>query len=313
MKLNECIIIAGEKDGKHFLAKNRDRRFVGEYVIKQEIYKGIEIAYYEDSTEWKEGMNEYGVGFVYTYLMKNNTSNYKYEPKWGLQAAPAVAGKKRLGKTKNSLRKRDEFKHIFTFKNAYDAKEYIKTLEWNGSYLISDKNETYAVEHFEHNSKDEKIEFKEKKYIVKGNVGTLIPYAGHLDTKENVLNGITTVRTTEMDRYVLGFKNYTDLLKRMQQQTFTNMSALNVFRTDDEERTVGQVLMDLDNLIFHFIKYEGNSVVKDVKKIFPKGYEPKIKVFIRDKKEFSRYGEYSTFMQKRDDLYAHYKTFNVDF
>jgi hypothetical protein len=44
MKLNECIIIAGEKDGKHFLAKNRDRRFVGEYVIKQEIYKGIEVA-----------------------------------------------------------------------------------------------------------------------------------------------------------------------------------------------------------------------------------------------------------------------------
>ena len=108
-------------------------------------------------------------------------------------------------------------------------------------------------------------------------------------------------------------KKSEELKKRMQQQTFTNTSALNVFRTDNEERTIGQVLMDLDNLIFHFIKYDGNSVVKNIEKNLPKNYKPKINIYIRDKKEFSRYGEYSTFMHKKDDLYAHFKTFNVDF
>jgi hypothetical protein len=48
-------------------------------MSKREIYKDIEIAYAEDSTGWVEGMNEYSVGFIYSYLQFKDAHYYKWK------------------------------------------------------------------------------------------------------------------------------------------------------------------------------------------------------------------------------------------
>jgi len=312
-KLNECIIVAAKKHDGYILAKNRDRRSLSDYKVYHNLYKGVELAYAEDSTGWTEGMSE-NVGFVYTYFMnKDSSSYYKYRSKWGVQSEITIAGHNGTKETKNSERKRDEFKNILTFKTVEKAVEYIKTLEWNGAYFVCDKNSVYEVEHFQYETQVRKCDFSKSNFKVKTNYGDIIKNAGHLDGVEGTARGNAEVRKTETKRYLLGFKNSTDIIKRMQQRTFTDSSSLNVFRVDDEERTVGQLLIDMNNKIFQFIHHDENSTFHGLNEDLPKGYDKKISVYVRNKKEFDRAGEYKQFMSKKDDLYSHYKTFKVDF
>lgn len=314
-ELNECIIVAGKKHGDYFLAKNRDRAFIADYKVIHELINDIEVAYYEDSTGWIEGMNSHGVGFLYTYLMFKDSSYYKYKSKWAVHAAPSIAGKATLKKTEKSNQKRDEYKKILTYKTAEEAVEYIKTLDWNGSYYIGDPEGVYEIEHYEHQTKINLVKFnKFTNFKVKGNYGQLIPYAGHQEGPQNVVRGSAEIRKIETERYLLGFKNYTDVLKRMQTQVYTNdTSSLNVFRTDGEEVTVSQVLMDLNNKIFQFVHYDETSNFFGLENRLPKHYQEKIKIFIRDKKEFDKGGEMDKFNYLRHDLHSHIKKFNVDF
>lgn len=312
-KLNECILVAGTQDEKYFLAKNRDRKFIAEYKVHHTLYKGIEVVYAEDSTGWLEGMNEYGVGFIYVYLMFKNQNYYKWTSRWGIQPQPALANHKEKSKTDLGNQKRDEFKEILLCRTAEDAVEHVKTMKWNGSYFVGDKKGIYEIEHFDYETNVKRCDFKSVNFKVKTNFGNIMKYAGHVDGYQNTARGNAEVRRTETQRYLLGFKNYTDVLRRMQQQTFTNDSSLNVFRTDDEEITVSQILMDLNNRIFHFIQYDENSTFHGLVEDLPKDYESKIHVFVRNKDEFNRYGEWKQFLQKKNDLYYHYKDFKVDF
>ena len=313
-KLNECIIVAGKKEGNYFLAKNRDRAFIADYKIIHEMYEGTEVVYYEDSTGWMEGMNEHSVGYIYSKVMFKDARYYKYRSKWGIKAGKT--SDREDGKpTKKSLEKKEDYKKIMTFKTAEAAIEYLKDIPWNGNYYVGDKDGVYELEHFERQTKINKLDFtKFKNFKVKTNFGELIPYSGHQDGPDNVARGSSEVRKIEAERYLLGFKNYTDVLKRLQTQVFTNdQSSLNVFRTDGEEITVSQVLMDLNNRIFQFVHYDETSNFFGIEDRLPKGYKPRLKIFIRDKKEFSKGGEMDKFMYHKDDLHSHVSKFNIDF
>lgn len=312
--INECVIVAGKKNGDYFLAKNRDRAFIADYKVVHEIYKGMEVAYYEDSTGWIEGCNAESVGFIYAKLMFKDSAYYKYKSKW--EVSPGQTSDKLNGEpTKKSLEKKDDYKKIMTFKNAESAVQYLKGLDWNGSYFIGDKDGIYEIEHFERQTKTNLLKFdKFSNFKVKSNYGTMIPYAGHQPGPENAIRGGNEVRKIEAERYLLGFKNYTDVLRRMQTQVFTNdTSSLNLFRTDGEELTVSQVLMDLSNNIFQFVHYDETSNFYGIENRLPKNYNAKIKIFIRDKKEFAKGGEMDKFNYMKGDLHSHIKKFNVDF
>ncbi len=312
-KINECIIVAAKKHDGYILVKNRDRRSLSDYKVYHNLFKGVELAYAEDTTGWAEGMSEY-VGFVYTYFMnKEASSYYKYRSKWGVQSEITIAGHNGTKETDNSKRKRDEFKTILTFKTAEKAAEYIRGLEWNGAYFVCDKDGVYEIEHFQGETEVRRCNFLKSNFKVKTNYGNIIKTAGHLDGVEGTARGNAEVRKTETERYLLGFKNTTDILKKMQQRTFTDSSSLNVFRVDDEERTVGQLLIDMNNKIFQFVHHDENSTFHGLVKDLPKGYDEKLHIFIRNKKEFDRGGELNQFKQKANDLYSHYKTFKVDF
>ena len=68
--LNECIIVSRKFGNDMVLAKNRDRAYKPEVEIVHTLINGIEVVYLHDiTTDWSEGMNEYGIGIVNSSLM----------------------------------------------------------------------------------------------------------------------------------------------------------------------------------------------------------------------------------------------------
>ena len=72
--LNECIAAYGNHGGKRMLVKNRDKAYRPSIEFYHEIRNGTEMLYYVDeAVNHLEGMNEHGLGVVYT------TSNFQHD------------------------------------------------------------------------------------------------------------------------------------------------------------------------------------------------------------------------------------------
>jgi hypothetical protein len=70
IKLTECIIASKEVGDKFILAKNRDRAYKPKLEVVHTLINGVEVVYLRDiTTDWSEGMNEYGIGLVNSALM----------------------------------------------------------------------------------------------------------------------------------------------------------------------------------------------------------------------------------------------------
>lgn len=70
-RIDECIIVAGEAEGKIVLAKSRDRNYHARVKIVRELGDDgeTEIVYFEDlDTGYAEGMNSHGLGVVNSAL-----------------------------------------------------------------------------------------------------------------------------------------------------------------------------------------------------------------------------------------------------
>ena len=68
--LTECIIVSKKFGNDMVLAKNRDRAYNPELEIVHTLINGVEVVYLHDiTTDWSEGMNEYGIGIVNSSLL----------------------------------------------------------------------------------------------------------------------------------------------------------------------------------------------------------------------------------------------------
>lgn len=69
-RIDECIIVGGEVDGDHVLAKSRDRNYHARVkIIRDLLDDGTEIVYFEDlDTGYAEGMNSHGLGVINSAL-----------------------------------------------------------------------------------------------------------------------------------------------------------------------------------------------------------------------------------------------------
>ena len=68
--LDECIIVSKKFGNDMVLAKNRDRAYKPEIEIVHTLINGVEVVYLHDiTTDWSEGMNEYGIGIVNASLL----------------------------------------------------------------------------------------------------------------------------------------------------------------------------------------------------------------------------------------------------
>jgi hypothetical protein len=296
-----CTIVAATQNNKHFLFKNRDKKNYGTLKIKHEIVKNVEIAYLTDQTGWVEGMNEFGIGFIFAYLEKKDFSNEMYKMDWTVTETP------KTHINKNYKSKIEDFKKILTSKTLEEAKNVIISNKWNGNYFVSDSEKTYEIECFLGEIKYQEVTFdKFIKYKVKTNHGILIPNAGHKKNSQSVARASTEIRKLQAEQQLMGFKNFSDLIQRMGQQTYDQRSSLNMFRTDDYERTVSQMLLNLDQKILNVIIYEENSDFFGIEKQIPENRNPKIKIIIRKKEEFEK-DEFLNFKMKEEDLFFQWK------
>jgi len=296
-QLYECTLVTGNHKGKIFLFKNRDKRFIADYKIVHEIYKGVEIVYSTDQAGWVEGMNEYGIGFVYSFLTVKDESSSTYDVNWWVTNSPS-------SKPKEGKEKGNAFLDIISSKTLEDAIKKINKYLYNGNYLIATKDTVFEIEIFKSQVEMRKLNLKPGENYIKTNHGVLIPYAGHQETGSNIKRASSEIRKIDAERFIMGFKNYTDLIKRMGKQNYDKDSILNVFRTDDIERTVSQVLFDLDLKIMHFVHYDKNSHFFGIEDNLPKDYKPKLKIIIRNKQEFKD-NEWEKFNIMRKELYSY--------
>ena len=76
-RLEECIIVAGETEGKNVLAKSRDRNYHARVEIVRDLLDdGTEVVYFQDlDTGYAEGMNSHGLGVVNAALSISEDEN----------------------------------------------------------------------------------------------------------------------------------------------------------------------------------------------------------------------------------------------
>lgn len=294
-KLYECTLVSGNHKGKIFLFKNRDKSFIVDFKIIHEINNGVEVVYSTDQAGWVEGINEFGMGFVYSFLTVKDNSSSEYDVNWWVTNTPHT-------KPKKGEEKGNKFLDVLISKTLDEAIDKISKYMYNGNYFLGTKEKLYEIEIFKGQVEVKELNLKPKENIIKTNHGILIPYSGDQETGKNIKRASSEIRKIEAERAVMGFKNYTDLIKRMGQQTYDKFSTLNIFRTDDIERTVSQVLLDLNLKTLHFIHLDENCTFFGIEDNLPKDYEPKLKIIIRNKKEFHD-NEWERFNLMRKELY----------
>ena len=266
--ISECINIAGIINNNSFLFKNRDRSFTPDTKVIHEKYKGVEIVYYTDQSGWVEGMNEFGLGVVFSKLDNKVYNSYKQ--------TYAVSDEPKTLKT--PVKYSNTIKDLLIIKNLDDAIEKLKKENKPGSYLIGDSKEIYEVEIFENEFKKRKLDFTVKNIYAKTNHGTLLPHAGHQDNGISIKRSISQIRKHQAESQLFGVDSLLDIAPRMKVQVFDSNSPLNTFRTDNEEYTVGQCLMVLSELQFYFYH---DKLTADSVKLEDNIKDGKIKIDIR--------------------------------
>jgi hypothetical protein len=269
--VNECTTVAGYLNDSLYLFKNRDRSYTPDTKIVRTKDNGVEIVYYTDQTGWIEGMNEHGVGFVVSQL---TTREWKgYSSSYTVTDEPKSIGK--FKKFSEGIMK------ALSAKTAEEAIKRIIDSKKSGSFLVGDKENAFELEVFNGESKQRKLfDLKNPKdFYVKSNHGELFPEAGHQPSGESIKRASSSIRRHQAMTHLQGVRDLEEIPMRMKFQAFDSNSSLNVFRTDDEEHTISQCLMDLSNLKFIFCHDENTA---DTLSVEEKNFKnPRIKIEIK--------------------------------
>jgi hypothetical protein len=266
-RVDECTVVGGILDDTMFLFKNRDRSYTPENRVVHTVRDGVEIVYYTDQTGWIEGMNDHGVGFVFSQLTEK--AHKGYHPTWYVTDEPKSDS--RFEKFRKSIL------DVLTSRNADEAIKRILASKKSGNFLVADPENLHELEIFNDQHKIRKIEFEESPYYVKTNHGVLFPEAGHQPDGESIKRASSQLRKHQAIQQLKGSR-LEDVPSRMKFQAFDQSSPLNTFRTDPEEHTISQCMMDLTSRRFFFfhdpLTADSLDYENDVK-------NPKIKVEVK--------------------------------
>lgn len=238
--VNECTVVGGKLEDKMFLFKNRDRSYTPTSVVVREKFSGTEIVYYTDQTGWIEGMNEHGVGFVFSALTYKTYVGYG--PSYYMSDDPKSIG--RFDKFKDGIKK------ALTSKTVDEVVAKILASKKQGNFIISDTKKMIELEVFKGKHVIKDIDLDSLR--IKSNHGELIPEAGHQSNGYSIKRANSEIRQHQATIQLQGVTSITDVPGKMKFQAFDPSSPLNVFRTDAEEHTISQCLMNLTDCKFYF-------------------------------------------------------------
>lgn len=280
--INECTIVAGQINKQNFLFKNRDKTFHGRYKIIHEIFHGVEMVYATDDTDWVEGINQFGIGFIMSFLKTNKKHDMisKRDSK-----SFKFLNRDLLNEYDDKI---NDFKHFLTAKTPKEAVGYVESAKWNGNYFIGGVDEVYSVEVYKKSVVTKKLDLTEGKYSVRTNYGLETGGGYSLNSKYNIDGASAFLRKYGAEKNLNGFKNYVDVIKKMSFQEYDTKSPLNVFKTTNTDMTVAQYFLDLVNKIFVYVVSKKNGNFFGIEDKIPKHHNKVISIIIKKQEEIEK-------------------------
>jgi hypothetical protein len=257
-----CIIVSKKVDKTTIMAKNRDRAYKPVLEVVHTIINGVEVAYLHDvTTDWSEGINEFGIGIMNTALMVGYDENEKKIVKKG--GKPSKDGAK-IRKALAQKTMNDSIKISTKFLSGVKGHTFIS----NENKMVSIETTSKHTPKFEIHPID--------KPTVRTNHGHIHYDAGYTKGPDYLSSKIRKISAEKIINKVNDKEN---VLPYLRKQFYKQDSNLNMKRDTDKMFTSSQLLLDLTNkeLTLNYFKDKVEEF-KGIRIILPKGYTPKIKV-----------------------------------
>ena len=276
--LEECVIARMHIDGKTILAKNRDRMYAPELEVKHELVNGVEVVYMHDVlTDWSEGMNSNGIGVLNASLSvvfdEAEGDLAKEKAKKGKSGKPSYDGLK-IRKALSTSKLSQAMRSVISYRG-----EDLKDVGVKGMTIVSSAKFGFIIEM---TSKHLPIitKIKPEEIVTRTNHGHAYPDAGYTG---GLKKHSSTSREALAYNALQQVTSEKEVLDAMSKQHVTD-KFMNPYRRSNsfDISTSSQVLMDLTNLMFEFRHDHSNSEFKGYHNRLPKGYNPKIKVVIKN-------------------------------
>lgn len=262
-----CVIASLYLEGQSLLVKNRDRKYKAIIKVIHEIKNGTEVLYIKDtSTDWSEGLNEYGIGITNATLMVNQDER------------EGVVIKKRTNAISN-----DGFKirHALSLTNIPTIIDYLtdysnkndKHNGLKGITFISSKDIKYVIEGTtKHSPIVKEIPIEES--IVRTNHGIFHPGAGY---NSGIKKKSSFSRLSISESKLSEVTKIDEVLDTLQKQHIDDLF-LNPYRRESGYQifTTGQILVNLNKLT---LQYKPDPIFCEFigyENLLPEGYDSKL-------------------------------------
>lgn len=272
-RLEECIIVAGETQGKNILAKSRDRNYHARVeIIRDLLDDGTEVVYFEDlDTGYAEGMNSHGLGVVNAALSISDDEN-------------AVKGKVRSDDGPRMIQALkyssidDAVKSLVGYKGGIKGHTFVGTPDAVYSIEMSSKH-TPVI-----NKLDPTTGFD-----VRTNHGKDHDGAGYTPDRRPKDYMSSKIRKAQAEVELAGVNDFDEVAPALAKQHFDHDSNDNMLRRVPDEAgmvTTSQVAMHLPKREFVFYYFPNECDFEGIVDKTPDDYEPKINVRVirRDEK-----------------------------
>lgn len=273
--IDECIIVAGEADGDHVLAKTRDRNYHAKVqIIRDLLGDGTEVVYFKDlDTGYAEGMNSHGLGVINSALSISDDEKAK-------------------DKTKGKVSS-DDGPRLINALQFQDIDEAIKSLVGfmggiKGHTFVGNPTSLYSIEmSSEHTPVINKLD-PTTGYDVRTNHGQEHDGAGYSPDRRPDDYMSSKIRKAQAEVELAGVSAFDDIAPALAQQQFEPESNNNMLRRtnpDDGMATTSQVAMHLPNREFVFYYFPEQCDFEGVLDKTPLDHEPIINIKIVERPE----------------------------
>lgn len=275
-RLEECIIVAGETEGKNVLAKSRDRNYHARVKIVRDLCDDgeTEVVYFEDlDTGYAEGMNSHGLGVVNAALAVSEDEN----------------------EVKGKVRSEDGPRMIHALKTSKTIDDAVKSLVGykggiKGHTFVGNPGGVYSIEmSSEHTPVINKLD-PTTGFDVRTNHGKDHDGAGYTPDRRPKDYMSSKIRKAQAEVELAGISDFEEVAPAIAKQHFDPDSNDNMLRRVPSEAgmvTVSQVAMHLPNKEMIFYYFPDECDFEGVEDRTPEDYEPKINVRVVERQETS--------------------------
>ena len=274
-RVDECIIVGGEVDGDHVLAKSRDRNYHARVeIIRDLLDDGTEIVYFEDlDTGYAEGMNSHGLGVINSALSIADDEKAK-------------------DKTKGKVAS-DDGPRMINALQFQDIDEAIKSLVGymggiKGHTFVGNPTSLYSIEmSSEHTPVITPLD-PTTGFDVRTNHGQDHSGAGYHPQRRPDDYMSSKIRKAQAEVELADVGDFEEIAPALAQQNFEPDSNNNMLRRTVPKHgmvTTSQVAMHLPKKEFIFYYFPNECDFEGINDKTPDDYEPKINIRVIERPE----------------------------